>query len=139
MNNIAIFQGLISSRPPDLPQVQRQYTRLRYLFLVYSLFVSLAIGAFAWFLLWKITEADQWEGFWSVSSLATIALLSVPTIVFLVLPAILLVRQGEDGETATRALPLREAARRGDETTAPLDAEEPLTVESADRVSSPPW
>ncbi len=139
MNNTAIFQGLISSRPPDLAQAQRQNTRARFLFLLYSLPVSLAMGAFAWFLLWKLTETDQWEGFWSTSSWGAIFLLSVPPLVLLLLPAIFLVRQGHDAETATRALPLREAARRGDDTPAPLDTQQSTAAESVAWAASAPW
>ncbi len=139
MKNTAIFQGLIRSRPPDLAQVQQQNMSARFLFLLYSLLASLATGAFAWFVLWKITQTDQWEGFWSASSWGVIFLLSMPVLVLLVLPAILLVQHHHALETATRALPLREAARRGDNTTAPLDSQRPTATESVDWATGTPW
>src|SRR5262249_25823634 len=139
MHDAAIFQGLISPRPLDLVQAQHRNARARFLFLLYSLLTSLATGAFAWYLLWQFTQTDQWEGLWSYSSWEAVFLLGFPVLLLLVLPAIAVVRQNHARETGARALPLREAARQGNDATAPLDSLQPAAAESAGWAITIPW
>ena len=128
MANAALLQGLTMACPPTLEQVQRQNRRSQWL---------LFIGTCLWYLLLMLAafviiihEAwipATWSDFWGNTFLTTIVMSFLPLGAPVLYQAIRVHQRAQSRIEATEALALRQAAAEGDETIAPVVANQPTS------------
>jgi hypothetical protein len=138
MVNTGIVHGLTTSRPPTLEQAKRQNRRDRFLVILAIILLSLLITLVALLGIQQAWQSASWgDTFWQDTLLTKVFLPYISVSVGLFEYSAYFAFKGQERIQGIEAYPLRQAAATGDDRLAPLAADQPDQLPSAERVIHP--